>query len=64
MVDGAHREKHAVMDAELAAFIEEIRADYPGCFACGVDNPTAKLAVSSVRRRVNGKRRPAWRPAS
>jgi acyl-coenzyme A thioesterase PaaI-like protein len=28
-----------LIDAETAALVEEIRADYPGCFACGVDNP-------------------------
>lgn len=28
-----------MIDAETAALVEEIRADYPGCFACGTDNP-------------------------
>jgi acyl-coenzyme A thioesterase PaaI-like protein len=28
-----------LLDAETAAFVEEIRAEYPGCFACGTDNP-------------------------
>jgi len=28
-----------LLDAETAALIEEIRAEYPGCFACGTDNP-------------------------
>lgn len=28
-----------MIDAETAALVEEIRAEYPGCFACGVDNP-------------------------
>lgn len=27
------------MDADTAALVEEIRAEYPGCFACGTDNP-------------------------
>lgn len=27
------------MDADTAAFVAQVRADYPGCFACGVDNP-------------------------
>lgn len=28
-----------MIDAETAAIVERIRAEYPGCFACGVDNP-------------------------
>lgn len=28
-----------MIDAETAALVEEIRAEYPGCFACGTDNP-------------------------
>lgn len=28
-----------MIDAETAALVEEIRREYPGCFACGVDNP-------------------------
>lgn len=28
-----------MIDAETAAIVEEIRAEYPGCFACGVANP-------------------------
>ena len=28
-----------MLDAETAARREEIRAEYPGCFACGTDNP-------------------------
>lgn len=27
------------MDAELGTLIERIRNEYPGCFACGTDNP-------------------------
>jgi uncharacterized protein (TIGR00369 family) len=27
------------MDAETAAFVASVRAEYPGCFACGADNP-------------------------
>jgi len=28
-----------LLDAETAAFVDGIRAEYPGCFACGPDNP-------------------------
>ena len=28
-----------MIDPETAALVEEIRAEYPGCFACGASNP-------------------------
>jgi len=28
-----------VIDPETAALVAKIRTEYPGCFACGVDNP-------------------------
>ena len=39
MVERTDGEENNVIDAETAAMVATMRADYPNCFACGPENP-------------------------
>ncbi len=39
MVEPSTGEEDSLIDPDIAALVADIRSQYPGCFACGPDNP-------------------------